>query len=103
MRARRYTYRDVHISECDASERDHVAIAQIRLLDALSVDERAVGTAVVENPLAVRARDEDRVTTRDGTVVEMQVGADTASNVNDLLIERDAERLPRSLNLYVAT
>jgi hypothetical protein len=54
-----------------AAERDHVAIAQIGLLDALTVDERAIGTAVVENPLAAGARDEDRVTARDGTVVEM--------------------------------
>jgi hypothetical protein len=46
--------------------------------------------------------DEDRVTPRDGDIVEMQVGPKTATDVGDLGAERDQQRSTGSLHLDVA-
>src|ERR1700736_4359795 len=43
---------DLQIAQHDAAHHEHVAIAEIGLLDAATVDVGAVGATVVENPHA---------------------------------------------------
>ena len=85
----------LHVAEHDAAEHDHVAVAQLRLLDAAAVDERAVGAAVIEDARAPRAGNEDRVPARDRAVVEAQVGGEAAADVQRLALERDRQRARR--------
>jgi len=92
----------LEIPQRDSAEHDYVTIAQVELLDALAIDERAVEATVIENAVAGGPRDKDRVTSRNGDIVEMQVGRKTATDVGDLGAERDQQRSTGSLDLDVA-
>jgi len=92
----------LEISQHDSAEHDYVTIAQVELLDALAIDERAVEATVIENAVAGGPPDKDRVTSRNGDIVETQVGRKTATYVGDLGAERDQQRSTGSLDLDVA-
>lgn len=92
----------LEIPQHDSADHDFVTIAQVALLDALAIDERAVEATVIENAVAGGPRDKDCVTSRNGDIVEMQVGPKAATDVGDLGAERDQQRSTGSLDLDVA-
>jgi hypothetical protein len=77
----------LHVSQLDAADRDDVVVAQLDMLDTPTIDKGAIEAPVVEDLRAAGARDNDRVAVRYGAVVEMQVGAKTATDVEHLLAE----------------
>jgi hypothetical protein len=106
-RARRFAVEeprclDLHVSELEAADSDDVAIPQIDMLDAPSVDKGAIEAAVVEDLHAGGAGDHDRVAVRNGAVVEVHVGGETAADVEHLLPQRYEQRLIGALDLDVA-
>ncbi len=58
----------------------------------LAVDERAAGTAPVEQACAFRVQHNDRVQPRETVIVDADVGRESPADVRDLLAERDQPR-----------
>src|ERR1700740_2568821 len=71
---------ELEVAQHHAAEHDHVAVAQVGLLHASAVDERAVRAAVIEDPRTGAARHEDRVAARDRALVEVQIGGQAAAD-----------------------
>ena len=67
---------------------DLVAVGQRRPLDAAAVDVDAVERAVVEHAYAVGLGDDQRMTARDGRVVEAHVGGQRAADPRPLARRR---------------
>src|SRR3954452_3751213 len=67
-----------------AADRDLVAVLERRPVDPPAVDMHAVEGAVVEDPHAVGLRNHERMTARDGGVVEADVGRQRAPDARPL-------------------
>ena len=84
----------LEVAQHHAPEHDHIAVAQLGLLDALPVDERAVRAAVIEDP-ARRLRRGTRIACRRET--ELSSSCSPAASPRpmwiELLAERDQQRL----------
>src|SRR5207302_3254495 len=92
----------LQIAQRNAPEHDHVAVTQVDLFDAASVDERAIGAAVIEDARAGGPIDEQGVAAGDRVLVQPQVRRQSAADARDLALEPYQAGLARSLNLQVA-
>src|SRR5271155_2502742 len=88
---------DLQIPQYDPPEHQYVTILEIRLRDAATVDEGAVGAAVVEYAGARAAIYEDRVAPGDGVLIQAQVGGQAPTDVCYATPQRYQQPLVRPL------
>src|SRR5215213_1928411 len=81
----------VQDQEVEDEPADHqlVAVVELAQVDAVAVDEDAVEAAVVEDPDDLALAVDHRVATRDGRVVEADVGRQAAPDPRPALGHRD--------------
>jgi hypothetical protein len=81
--------RPLAVDEDDVAELDLVAVGERGGEDAAPVDERAAGAAVVEQAHLLAALHDHGVAARHRHVVEAQVGAQSAADMEDVPVQRD--------------